>query len=167
VRRIYEYRRRLPHYQSDNRALFVTFRKPTKEPFSPAARDLVLKHCLHDHGTKLFMHAAVVMPEHVHLLLSPLRDKKGEIFSMIELIQPIKSASAHTLNRLAGQAGPVWQDESFDHVLRSDESLHGKADYIRMNPVRRGLVVQPEEYRWLWIDAELRLELDHWASAAA
>lgn len=167
MRRIYEYRRRLPHYQSDNRALFVTFRKPTKEPFSPAARDLVLKHCLHDHGTKLFMHAAVVMPEHVHLLLSPLRDKKGESFSMIELIQPIKSASAHTLNRLAGQAGPVWQDESFDHVLRSDESLHRKADYIRMNPVRRGLVVQPEEYRWLWIDAELRLELDHWASAAA
>lgn len=83
------------------------------------------------------MYAAIGMPEHVHLLLIPLRDAKGEAFSLIELIQPIKSASAHTLNRWSRQAGPVWQDESFDHVLRSDESLRQKADYIRMNPVRQ------------------------------
>ena len=166
VRRIYEYRRRLPHFQKDEQALFVTFRKLTKDPFPSSARDIVLQHCLHDHGTKLFMYAAVVMPDHVHLLLEPLRDAGGETFSLIELIQPIKSASSHTLNRLSGQAGPVWQDESFDHVLRSDESLRQKADYIRMNPVRRGLVVRPEEYRWLWIEAALRYELDGWSIAA-
>jgi putative DNA methylase len=166
VRRIYEYRRRLPHYQKDGHALFVTFRKLTKDPFFPAARDVVLQHCLHDHGTKLFMHAAVVMPEHVHLLLTPLREENGDIFSLVELIQPIKSASAHALTRLSGQAGPVWQDESFDHVLRSDETLWQKAGYIRMNPVRRGLVKQPEAYRWLWIEAALRFQLDHWVRAA-
>jgi REP-associated tyrosine transposase len=158
VRRIYEYRRRPPHFQKDEHALFVTFRKFTKDPFPPAARDIVLQHCLHDHGTKLFMYAAIGMPEHVHLLLIPLRDAKGEAFSLIELVQPIKSASAHTPNRWSRQAGPVWQDESFDHVLRSDVRLRQKADYIRMNPVRRWLVMRPEEYRWLWIDAAVKLE---------
>jgi hypothetical protein len=52
-------------------------------------------------------------------------------------------------------SGPVWQEESFDHVLRSDESLKEKREYIRPNPVRKGLVMQPEEYRWLWMDPDL------------
>ena len=51
-------------------------------------------------------------------------------------------------------SGPVWQEESFDHVLRSDESLKEKCEYIRQNPVRKGLVMRPEEYRWLWVDPD-------------
>ena len=47
----------------------------------------------------------------------------------------------------------AW-DEFFDHVLRSDESLKDKCEYIRQNPVRRGLVTRPEEYRWLWVSPE-------------
>jgi hypothetical protein len=37
-------------------------------------------------------------------------------------------------------------------VLRSDESLKEKCEYIRQNPVRRGLVKRPEDYRWLWVN---------------
>jgi REP-associated tyrosine transposase len=66
----------------------------------------------------------------------------------------IKGTSARDINKLLGAAGPVWQDESFDHVLRSEESLREKADYIRMNPVRKGLVQTPEEYRWLWMQPD-------------
>jgi len=61
----YEYRRRLPHYQKHGRALFVTFRKLTREPFSPAARDLVLDCCLKGNDRTMELHAAVIMPEHV------------------------------------------------------------------------------------------------------
>jgi hypothetical protein len=50
------------------------------------------------------------------------------------------------------RSGPVWQDESFDHVLRSDESLKQKLEYIRQNPVRQGLVKKSEDYKWLWIE---------------
>jgi hypothetical protein len=39
-------------------------------------------------------------------------------------------------------------------VLRSDESLKEKCEYIRQNPVRRGLVVRPEEYRWSWVNPQ-------------
>ena len=46
----------------------------------------------------------------------------------------------------------MWQEESFDHVVRSNESLENKIEYIRQNPVRRGLVKSPEEYPWLWVE---------------
>jgi REP element-mobilizing transposase RayT len=92
------------------------------------------------------------MPEHVHLLLTPLRDAAGDSFWLADILKAIKGASAHDINTLLGRSGPVWEEESFDHVVRSDESLKEKSEYIRENPVRRGLVRAPEEYRWLWIE---------------
>lgn len=148
----YNYRRRLPHYQKENRALFVTFCAGCCNPLPECVRDLVLQHCLHDNGTKAQLHAVVVMPDHVHLLLTPLSDDNGNAYSLIEVLQAIKGVSAHSVNRALGRSGPVWQDESFDHVLRSDESFDEKLEYLRQNPVRRGLVAKPEDYRWLWVE---------------
>ena len=61
----------LPHYQKAGRALFVTFRKLIPTPFPADAKDAILRHCLHDDGKRYLLHAAVIMPEHVHLLLTP------------------------------------------------------------------------------------------------
>ena len=152
----YEYRRRLPHYQKDDRPLFVTFRKLSKDPFPEPARDIVLRHCLHDDGEKMQLHTAVVMPEHVHLLLTPLRDAEGWPFSLGEILKLVKGTSARSVNKLLDRTGPIWQDESFDHVLRSEESLQQKIEYLRQNPVRRGLARKPEDYRWLWLEPRLR-----------
>jgi len=146
----YTYRRRLPHYQKDERAVFVTF-CCSFDPLPEAVRDIVVWHCLHDQGMKAVIHAVVVMPDHVHLLLTPLRDLDGNLYSLVEILQGIKSASAHSLNRALGRSGPVWQEESFDHVLRSEESFEEKIEYIRQNPVRAGLVRKAEDYRWLWV----------------
>jgi putative transposase len=44
----------------------------------------------------------------------------------------------------------VWQDEFFDHVLRCNESLAEKVDYLCQNPVRAGLVKAEADYPWLW-----------------
>jgi hypothetical protein len=41
--------------------------------------------------------------------------------------------------------------ESFDHVLHGEESFEENLEYIRQNPVRRGLVTVLENYRWLWL----------------
>jgi REP element-mobilizing transposase RayT len=76
------------------------------------------------------IHAVVVMPDHVHLLLTPLRDLDRNLCSLIEILQGIKGASAHSLNRVLRRSGPVWEEESFDHVLRSDESFEQKVEYI-------------------------------------
>ena len=148
----YEYRRKLPHYQKADRPLFITFRKLLPNPFSDQARDLVLQHCLHDHAKKYQLHSVVVMPDHVHLLITPLRDGSGWPYALPAILKLIKGASARSINKLLGTFGPVWQEESFDHVLRSEESFTQKLEYIRQNPVRSGLVQIPEEYRWLWVE---------------
>jgi hypothetical protein len=52
----------------------------------------------------------------------------------------------------------VWQDESFDHVLRGDESLSSKMVHVLENPVRAGLVKSSLEYRWLWREPKPMLQ---------
>jgi REP element-mobilizing transposase RayT len=153
VFRRYEYRRRLPHYQRDDRPLFVTFRVRTTLELSREARTLGLQHCLHDNGKTIQIHAIVIMPDHAHLLFTAMRDVDGWTFALPEVLRAIKGASARSINKLSGRTGPVWQDESFDHVLRGDESLRETIEYIRQNPVRRGLAERPEDYRWLWVES--------------
>jgi REP-associated tyrosine transposase len=66
-----------------------------------------------------------------------------------QIMHAIKSASARKINALLGRSGAIWQEEFFDHVLRSNDSLAEKVDYICQNPVRAGLVKVEGEYRWL------------------
>jgi len=99
---------------------------------------------------RIRLHAVVVMPDHVHVLLTPLRDHAGWPFPLVNILQCCKSATAHRINGLLGVAGPVWEEESFDHVLRSDESLREKCEYIRQNAVEAGLVARAEDYPWFW-----------------
>jgi len=90
------------------------------------------------------------MPDHVHLVLTPLYDGSAFV-SVAEIMQGIKSASAHKINRALNRSGQVWQRESFDRVLRREESIYAKVEYMIQNPVRAGLVKTAMEYRWLWI----------------
>ena len=149
----YQYRRRLPHFQKFDRPLFVTFCKLIRDPFPDHARDLALQHCLYEQGKRIDLHAVVIMPDHVHLLFTPLRNQDGWPYPLPKILKLIKGTSARDINKLHGSYGPVWQDESFDHVLRSQESLKEKINYIRMNPVRAGLVQTPEDYKWLWVES--------------
>ena len=93
------------------------------------------------------------MPDHVHLILVPLADEGGP-FSIPQIMHAIKSESAHGINKALNRKGKVWQDESFDHMLRSDVSLASRIEYVSENPVRAGLVKSSAEYRWLWRPAE-------------
>ena len=169
----YCYRRRLPHLQRADADFFVTFRT-ARVVLTPAARDLVLEHCLREGGVaerafagagarpalntfepRIRLYAAVIMPDHVHLLFSPQRNRDGRPYPLVDILQCLKSVTAHRINKMLRVSGPVWQEESFDHVLRSDESLQEKCEYIRQNPVRKILVIRPEEYQWLWVDPDL------------
>ncbi|HUQ50059.1 MAG TPA: hypothetical protein VM056_05030, partial [Terriglobales bacterium] len=151
MNRTYEYRRNLPHYQKFDRAHFVTFVTHERWVLPAEARDIVFNACRHFDGERLQLHAAVVMPEHVHLILGLLRNDLGEEFTFAETIGAIKGFTAHAINKTRGRQGSVWMDESFDHVLRCEDNLQDRIEYLRQNPVRRGLVSVPEEYRWLYV----------------
>jgi REP element-mobilizing transposase RayT len=111
----------------------------------------VLEHLLFEHDRKHHVHVAVVMPEHVHMITTPLAGADGT-YPLAEIMKPIKGVSARKINKLMNRSGTLWHEESFDHILRGDEKLQEKAEYVVMNPVRRGLVESPDEYRWLWRD---------------
>jgi REP element-mobilizing transposase RayT len=142
------YRRKLPHIQYDDRPHFVTFCTEHRWILPESARSLVLESCIHDNGIKIDLKVAVVMPDHVHLIFTPLTNCEAtEVYSLAEIMDAIKGASAHKVNKLLGRRGTVWQAESFDHVLRSSESLDAKILYLLDNPVRAGLVVRWDDYR--------------------
>jgi putative transposase len=67
-----------------------------------------------------------------------------------EITRSIKSDSARRINEALVRTGRVWQDESFDRILRGEEGLRRKVMYILQNPVRSGLATTPERYRCLW-----------------
>jgi REP element-mobilizing transposase RayT len=110
----------------------------------------VLEHCLHEDGHKVWVHGGVVMPDHVHVIMTPLRDAQGRAYGLTEIMNSIKGASAHTVNRELGRRGHVWQAESFDRVLRSRDDLREKVEYICANPVRKGLATDVDSYPWRW-----------------
>jgi REP-associated tyrosine transposase len=132
--------------------------KPSSSPSLPTAvwilpepvRQIVIDTCLAGNGRKFRLYAVVVMPDHVHMVLVPKCDADGPI-GIAEIMQAIKGASAHRINKALGRKGKVWESESFDR-LRQEESIGDKVDYILGNPVGEGLVHNPLEYRWLWRD---------------
>jgi len=87
-------------------------------------------------------HEFVVMPNHVHLLVTPHMPVSG-------LMQSLKRFTARECNRIMGLTGqPFWQEESYDRLVRNQEEFAKIARYIEMNPVRAGLVTSPEEFLW-------------------
>ena len=80
---------------------------------------------------------ACFMTDHVHWVLSPQENREQ---SLSKLMQRWKSSTTQKI------AKNIWQDEFFDHLLRSDESLSEKWQYIMMNPVRAGFTEKPDDY---------------------
>src|SRR5437588_4185226 len=95
------------------------------------------------------------MPDHVHLLMQPWpkeNDDEGNVvfWPLSELLQSIKSFSAHEINKLEGKSGAVWEKERFDRYVRSDRDLEEKFQYIVRNPWDSDVVGQNEDYPWIW-----------------
>ena len=95
----------MPHLQRPGYPLFVTFRTAAAFILPEAVRDRVLSHCLHDHGTKIHLHIAVVMPDHVHLIFTARDDAQGNTYGLAEIMNGIKGASAHSVNKLLAAKG--------------------------------------------------------------
>jgi REP element-mobilizing transposase RayT len=143
------YRRNLPHIEELGATYFVTFRTKDDLFLPPAARSIAMKHCLFENGRKIELHAAVIMSNHVHLLFTPLENDGGEPFSLAEIMKGIKGTSARNINKLLGRTGTLWQDESFDRIMRAGE-FQSKFEYIVANPINAGLTSKSGEYPWLW-----------------
>ncbi len=139
------YRRSLPHLSKRDKVYHVTFRTHGRLILHPVARGIVLSTCIHDHQRVCWLFCVVVMPDHVHLLLDVY-----ETSTLVKVLHGIKGVSAHRINTSLKRHGKVWQHESFDHILRSDEGIRKTAEYIAQNAVRAGIVERWQDYPWYW-----------------
>ena len=86
----------------------------------------------------------VLMPDHVHFFAMPEREAK----SRGSWIKMWKSVTARRWAKELKLPPPIWQEDTFDHILRSVESYQAKWNYVRENPVRAGLCLKPEDWPW-------------------
>jgi putative transposase len=174
-----EHQRRLPHFHPDDTWLFLTWRlwgsmpaKPDSFPYptpgrafaaedrvldrlstgprwllDPRIADLVAEAVLIGERERKFyrLGAWAVMPNHAHLLILP-------VVPVPVLMRWLKGSTARRANQILGRTGyPFWQDESWDHYLRSAAQIDRTKAYIERNPVSAGLV--PSADRWPWSSA--------------
>ena len=95
----------------------------------PEISRLVADALHHFHGDRYLLGQYAIMPNHVHVLVSPLGEHE---LSAIE--HSWKSFTAHEINRKLQRTGNIWQRESFDHIVRKASRLAEYEQYIRKNP---------------------------------
>jgi len=172
------YERRLPHWEAVGEPLFVTFRLfgslPANRVFPPqrvatSGQAFRAMDRLLDSGRigplylqrpeiaaivesalrqgqvrfqRYELHSFVIMPNHVHMLITPN-------VVATRWLGPLKGFSSHQANRVLGTPGRAfWQDESYDHLVRSDTEFERIRICIEQNPVAAGLAAAAGEFRW-------------------
>jgi REP element-mobilizing transposase RayT len=168
-------RRRLPHLYAIGQPLFVTFRLhgslPSGRGFPPESitsgeaflcvdrlldgarfgptylampslAQIVVDSLQHCGRIDYWLHAWVIMPNHVHMLATTRTD-------VSEFMRRLKGYTARQANQLLSRTGQAfWQQESYDHLIRTTEEFRKIEAYILNNPVKAGLARMAEEFRW-------------------
>ena len=138
------YRHYLPHWELQGSTYFITACVDLKIGTPFLNQDLALcveEIILQNHQLTYLLHAYVIMPDHLHLIIKPLPEN-----SLSEIMKAIKGRSAHLLNRYMKRTGKFWQKENFDHLIRHGVDMRDKWDYIRENPVSAKLVERGQDY---------------------
>ncbi len=142
-------RRNLPHWTLQGSIYFITFRVH-KGFLSEPDQGIVLAHLVSGDQCFYVLLAAVVMPDHVHLLLKPM-----DGFDLSRIMKGIKGVSARKINAHRQTKGTIWQNESWDRIVRDADEFEEKLNYMADNPVKAGHARQIEDYRYWYCQKEL------------
>jgi len=133
----------LKRFQRAEALRFITFSCFQRLPFLQAAEpketfEAILELTRARHQARVY--AYVLMPEHVHLLINEPPH--------ILLAQFLKALEQIASRRLKGDRQHFWQERYFDANIRGEAARSEVIRYIHRNPVKRGLVASPGQYRW-------------------
>jgi REP element-mobilizing transposase RayT len=120
--------------------------------FTPEDRATTKGAILFWHQDKWLVHALTVMPDHVHILATPLEAQRGEWYPLSEILHSVKRFSSRRINARHGRRGTLWQPERFDRISRNGHEFEEKFDYILYNAVKRGLCEDPFAYDGFWYE---------------
>jgi len=133
----------LKRFQKAEALHFITFSCFHRLPLLEAsgAKDTVeavLEQTRARHRARIY--AYVLMPEHIHLLINEPPS--------ILLAQFLKAVKQMTSRKLRGDREQFWQERYYDGNIHGESARSEVIRYIHRNPVKRGLVISPEQYRW-------------------
>ena len=94
-------------------------------------------------GHLYHLHAWVVMPNHVHVLATPLGNH-----SLSGIVHSWKSYTASQANKMLKRKGKFWHEDYFDRFVRDEDHFREIVKYIHWNPVKAGLCTDPEDWEW-------------------
>jgi putative transposase len=131
-----------------NRTFFVTTKTHMGKRLLQTDRNAtllidVLRSCVR--AQRFTLHDFVIMPDHIHLLLTTSGDVTLE-----KAMQFIKGGFSFRLKRETGYTGEVWQRGFSDHRVHEPDSFANHRRYIAANPVKAGLATSPDEFPWCY-----------------
>lgn len=135
----------LPNFDYTDSALvfFVTICATGSYFLSPVAAKHINDEINFRSGKEVKIYSYCLMPNHLHLLLS-LSPSYGK--SLQNWVAAFKRHTAYHLKSVVGGGTRLWQKKFYEHVVRNDESLKNIAEYIVLNPVRKGMVENWNEF---------------------
>lgn len=170
--------RNLPHWQNPGSVYFITFRTYKGLILDDSSKQIIYDNIIHYSNLKYYLYSFVIMPDHVHIILQPNEINIGEYIGLSEIMQAIKGYAAKQILKylkdnyyiVMEQTGAsvlpnshnkapsgasvlpahIFQAESFDRILRNEEELYEKMNYILNNPVKKGLIVNGYNYQWYY-----------------
>lgn len=107
----------------------------------------------HFDGDRYRLHAWIVMPNHVHVIVEMLAQH-----ALSDAVESWKRFTATRINRLLGKKGRFWMEDYWDRFIRDEAHYQNAVEYVHENPVKAGLARKAEGWAWssaaLWVDAE-------------
>jgi len=147
---------RLQHRTAPGCTFFVTTKSSQSAALFQvhAAADIIVAKLQHYRDAGAYqLHAFVLMPNHLHVLLTP-----SSTTSVEKAMQLIKGASSHEIHKQLGARREIWQSGFHEATIRDAADYLSKIRYIHQNPVAAGLAPTPED--WAWGSASARYSLD-------
>ena len=107
----------------------------------PTIAQIVQNALLFFDGKRYKLSAWIVMPNHVHLLMTP---QPG--YTLSRILQSLKSYTGNEANKIVNRHGRFWQTESFDRYIRDANHFYKVIAYIENNPVKARLCSSPSDW---------------------
>ncbi len=139
----------MPRIEERGGTYFISFTMDRSlPPLSPAERQVVFDIITAGNGTRYRLFIAVVMPDHVHLVLQAVA-QDGPV-GLPKIMHRLKGFSALQVNKLRGRKGALWEARSHNRLIYSKKELEKMMNYIYMNPRENELAENPDDYPYLW-----------------
>jgi putative transposase len=142
-------RRHLPHWTLTDATYFITF-NCMRGDLSIECQILTLDVIKEGNNKYYTLIACIVMPGHVHVILTP-----HEGYTLTRIMKGMKGKSARLINNISALSGSIWQNESYDRIIRDRKELLNKINYIINNPVKKGLTDDPINYHGLYLNNDI------------